>query len=307
MRFRFALYLTAALIPTLALADSHDPIPGKADPRIRSFPYNPANTMRLTTPGVNPVRIIFGEAEDPITVAGSLVVPPGDPKNPPTDWAARSAGRTLLLQPLHDNMPVSLLFVTTQKGDEQHNYVIELHVGTGDITNPHDATAYAQVAYTYPEAQAAEAAEARARAVRVIAESKVRTSLTQARFAAPRQWHYSKQGADCATMTPSGWNWISDDGHQTSLLFPPHMDGGSFFSRESDDDKNESLITPISTTTRAGTLVVLPGTYRQIVLRRGDKACALRNDAYDPIGTQPGGGTGTIAPDIIRTIRTTVR
>jgi type IV secretory pathway VirB9-like protein len=134
MRFRFTLFLTTALVPSLALADSHDPIPGKADPRIRSFPYNPANTMRLTTPGVNPVRIIFGEGEDPITVAGSLVVPPGDPKNPPTDWAARSAGRTLLLQPLHDNMAVSLLFVTTQKGDEQHNYVIELHVGTGDIT-----------------------------------------------------------------------------------------------------------------------------------------------------------------------------
>jgi type IV secretory pathway VirB9-like protein len=106
-------------------------------------------------------------------------------------------------------------------------------------------------------------------------------------------------------MTPAGTNWVSDDGSQTSLLLPPHMTGGAFFSRESDGDKNESLLTPIPTTTRVGTLVVLPGIYRQIVLRRGDKVCALRNDAYDPIGTQPGGGTGTISPDIIRTVRTT--
>src|SRR4051812_19671222 len=105
MSIRFALFLTAALVPTLALADSHDPVPGKQDPRIRSFPYDPNNTMRLTSPGINPVRVIFGEGEDPITVAGSLVIPTGDPKNPPTDWTATKAGRTLLLQPLHADMP----------------------------------------------------------------------------------------------------------------------------------------------------------------------------------------------------------
>lgn len=305
MRFRFALFLTAALAPSLAQANSHDPIPGKQDPRLRTFPYSPGNTMRLSTPGLNPVRVVFGDGSIPITIAGSLVSLGDDEKHPPTDWFAKGAGNTILLQPMHDDMPVSLLFVTTRKDDEQNNYVIELHVGPGDISNPADKDAYAQVAYTYPAMEAAAAADARARAARAVIEGKVRTSMTQARFAAPRQWHYSKQGADCDLMTPTGTNWISDDGSQTSLLFPPHMSVGAFYSRETDADKDWSLITPIPTTTRVGTLVVLPGIYRQIVLVHGDKGCALRNDAYDPVGKQPGGGTGTISPDIIRTIRTT--
>ena len=49
-----------------------------------------------------------------------------------------------------------------------------------------------------------------------------------------------------------------------------------------------------------GTLEVLPDVYKQIVLRRGDKVCALRADRFDPNGTQPGGGSGTISADVIR-------
>ena len=304
-RFRFALLLAAALAPSLALADSHDPIPGKQDTRIRTFPYSPGSTMRLTTPGVTPVRVVFADGAVPISIAGALVSLGNDQKDPANDWFVSGSGNTIMLEPQHDNMPVSLLSVTTQNGAEHDHYVIELHVGAGDIGNPDDKNAYAQVTYTYPAVEAAAVADARARAARAIVDGKVRTSLTQARFTAPRQWRYSKQGADCDTMTPTGTNWVSDDGNQTSLLLPPHMAGGAFFSRENDADKKESLITPIPTTTRVGTLVVLPGTYRQIVLRRGDKVCALRNDAYDPIGKQPGGGSGTISPDIIRTIRTT--
>jgi type IV secretory pathway VirB9-like protein len=316
MNMRFSLLLTAALLPSIALAeapppgisvvpkmDTHEPIPGKQDPRIRTFPYDPANTMRLTTPGLNPVRVVFADGSIPTTIAGALVSRGGTQQNqsPPTDWFATDAGNTMLLQPLHDNMPISLLFVTTRLEGEQSNYVIELHVGTGDITNPNDASAYAQVAYTYPKTSDPKAQKDR------IAEGKIQTSLTQARFSAPRQWHYSKQGADCATLTPSNRNWISDDGSQTSMLFPPHMTIGTVWSRQSDDDKDESMITPIPTTTRVGTLLVLPGVYKQIVLRLGVQSCAVRNDDYDGVGSQPGGGSGTISPDVIRTVRATRR
>lgn len=289
-----ALAATSALAaaPAHVPADPHEPIPGKEDPTLRTFPYDPAETMRLTSPGVVPMRIIFTDGSVPITEGGELVSV--NPKDAP-DWYASVAGNSLILQPRH-LMPPSILFVTTKRaeGAGTDNYVIELVVGTPD------KDVYYQVSYTYPGQAAAAAADARAKAMRIRTESKIRTSLTQARFNAPRQWHYSKMGADCATMVPTGWNWISDDGHQTTLLFPPHMAGAEIYSRESDDDKDESLITPIPTTTAVGTLDVLPSVYRQLVLRLGSKVCALRADHYDPIGTQPGGGSGTISADVIR-------
>ena len=278
-------------------ADKHDPIPGKEDRRIRTFPYDPANMMRLTSPGLTPVRVVFAEGTTITTVAGSLVIPEASKA---TDWFSNNEGNSLIFQPLHADIPPSIVFVTARNKDgAQENYVIELHVGTGDlITDAGDA--YAQVTFTYPAQQAAAAAEARARAFRIQTESKVRTSLTQARFSAPRQWHYSKMGQNCDVLTPSGWNWISDDGHQVAMLFPPHMQEAEFYSRQNDQDKNESLVTPVATTTAVGTLDVLPDVFRQIVLRRGKLVCALRADRYDPDGTQPGGGSGTISADVIR-------
>jgi hypothetical protein len=293
----------AADIPTVvvpAKPDKHDPIPGKGDPRIRTFPYDPGVTLRVRAPNIGvPVRLVFDTDEEPDAVGGQLVIP-NDPAKA-TDWSAIGSGNTLMLQPLHA-MPPSIMFITT-KGSQHRNYVVELRVGTDDISNPEAENAYDQVTYTYQQTPEA-SADARARYQRQQNEGKVRTSLTQARFSAPRQWHYSKMGADCATMTPSGWNWISDDGHQLSLLLPPHMAGSSIYSRESDDDKDEKLITPISTTTPVGTLLVLPDVYKQLLLRQnGRKVCALRDDRYDAIGTQPGSGSGTISPDVIRVIK----
>ena len=39
--------------------------------------------------------------------------------------------------------------------------------------------------------------------------------------------------------------------------------------------------------------VVVPSVQREMRLRRGGKVCALRNNAFDPIGMEPGGGDGT--------------
>jgi hypothetical protein len=49
---------------------------------------------------------------------------------------------------------------------------------------------------------------------------------------------------------------------------------------------------------------VVPSVQREMRLRRGGKVCALRNNAFDPIGRQSGAGDGTASPNVVRQVRT---
>ena len=49
---------------------------------------------------------------------------------------------------------------------------------------------------------------------------------------------------------------------------------------------------------------MVPGVQRDMRLRRGGKVCALRNNAFDPIGAEPGEGSGTISAEVVRRVRT---
>ena len=33
------------------------------------------------------------------------------------------------------------------------------------------------------------------------------------------------------------------------------------------------------------------------------EVCALRDNAFDPVGVEPGGGNGTLSPEVVRRVR----
>jgi type IV secretory pathway VirB9-like protein len=68
------------------------------------------------------------------------------------------------------------------------------------------------------------------------------------------------------------------------------------------DDK-EAVATTVNDTMRGGLRVVVPSVQHEMRLRRGGKVCALRNNAFDPIGRQPGSGDGTESPNVVRQVR----
>jgi type IV secretory pathway VirB9-like protein len=48
---------------------------------------------------------------------------------------------------------------------------------------------------------------------------------------------------------------------------------------------------------------MVPTVQREMRLRRGGKVCALRDNAFDPVGVEPSGGNGTASPEVVRRVR----
>ena len=94
---------------------------------------------------------------------------------------------------------------------------------------------------------------------------------------------------------------VFDDGVRTTLLFAPHAVLPEIYVIN--QDGKEAVATTVNDTTSGGLRVMVPSVQREMRLRRGGKVCALRDNAFDPIGSEPGGGNGTVSPDVVRRVR----
>ena len=283
--------------PTLAVVD---PAAGQKDSRIRATPYDPGQVVRLTSTGLSPLQVIFEEGERPVTIAGALVFT--DPKEA-KDWLARPSGNVLILQPLRA-MPPSVLFVrtTTADGKERH-YSFELRTRDGDLANTADPDAYMTVRLTYPPVptpEALAAARARREAVQAAAEDRaMRIRFARTGDMGPLNYNYDRRDPEgCPLLAPLS---VYDDGTRTTLLFAPHAVLPEVYVIN--QDGKEAVATTINDTTRTGLRVVVPTVQREMRLRRGGKVCALRDNAFDPVGTEPGGGNGTVSAEVVRRVR----
>jgi len=296
-----AVVLAALLLapgPALAVTD---PTPGTKDARVRSVAYDPQQVVRLTSTGLSPLQLIFESGEKPLTIAGVMVASkPEDAK----DWLARPSGNVLILQPLHQ-METSVLFVRTAASDgRERYYAFELHTREGNVADPADRAAYMTVAFHYapppptPEAMAAWRAR-RDQVAASRAEMAANARMANARASAPRNFAYDKRDPlGCPDLAPS---YVFDDGNRTTLVFPPHAVLPQLYVVNSDG--KEGIVTTINEATPNGLQVVVPSVHREMRLRRGGKVCAVRNNGFDPIGTEPGSGTGTISADVVRRVR----
>jgi type IV secretion system protein VirB9 len=306
IRFRAILLVATLLTPVFGLVlapwpamAAADPAPGPKDSRIRTTRYDPDQVVRLTSTGLSPLEVIFEAGEHPVTIAGAQVFT--DPKEA-KDWLARPSGNVLILQPLRTMEP-SVLFVRTAAADgEERHYAFELRTRDGSVADPADPDAYMTVRVIYPVTPGPDAIAA-ARARREAAADRALDS----RFALTdesgfRNYNYDKRDpAGCPPLAPLS---VFDDGTRTTLLFAPHAVLPEIYVVN--QDGKEAVATTVNDTTRGGLRVVVPAVQREMRLRRGGKVCALRDNAFDPVGGEPGGGGGTISPEVTRRVRMSV-
>jgi len=308
-RIRSLLLAATLLAPVPALAVI-DPVPGPRDSRVRSTPYDAQQVVRLTSTGLVPLQVVLEAGEKAVMIAGAMVQVIGDDgKIPETrDWLAKRSGNVLVLQPLRQMEP-SMLFVRSLAADgRERPYSFELRTRDGKITDASDHDAYMTVEFAYKHVPTPdEIAAWRARRDALVAargDQAVQARFAQAQLGFVNANYDKRDPVGCPLLAPvsiNGQPAISDDGHRTTLTFAPHTVLPEVYVINQDNKKANT--TTINETTADELRVIVPSVQRGLVLLRGGKVCAIRNNAFDTVGTQPGGGTGTISPDVVRQVR----
>ena len=235
-------------------------------------------------------------------IAGSHVV--SDPAKADAEgWFAKPSGNMLLLMPTKP-IEMTMLFVRTVTADgKDRHYTFELRNRKSTAGETVDPSTYVSVQFTYkarPDPDAIAAAQARRRTEQeAVAQRVVVNTLSQAASTGPFNTNYLKRDpVGCPVLAPV---YAFDNGVRTSLVFAPNTTLPEIYVLN--QDGKEAITTPIAAVSSMGLQIDIPGIFHEMRLRRGGKVCAIQNASYDPIGIQPGGGTGTISSDVVRAVR----
>lgn len=267
----------AAMLSTPVLA-LETPTGMSSDQRIRTVNYTPNDVVKVVGRYRASTQIEFAPNEEIVHVAiGDSV-----------SWEVAPARNILFLKPREKNPPTNLQVVTIRGNGDRRVYQFELRASEGAVTRN---DAYFVVRFRYPadeaERRRLEAAAKQAAAQRKWADKTL--SLHQA-YAA-RNYRYSAQGS--RALQP---DMIFDDGKVTTMTFNGNREIPAIYMIQSDGE--ETLI-PWDAR-QSGEVIVVHGTAREFRLRRGDDVLCIFNEAYDPVGVNP--GTGTTSPSVERVV-----
>lgn len=279
-RHVFGLAVAAALALTGPVAAVQVPHPGRADPRMKSIDYDPAQVVRIVGAFRTATEVLLGADETIVHVAL------GDS----SAWDVAAEKNILFLKPKVLRGLTNLLVTTTQTtsagNDQTRNYTFELATRAGSDAGRGAAT-YFQLRFRYPN-------DEKARVIEVIGaeETALRQKVTQFKLErgaleGTRNLAYSAQGS--ASLAPSE---VSDNGRFTVLRFPAAQPIPAIFALT--PDGSETLV-PFDV---RGEFVVVHAVAKELRLRRGREVACLWNDAYAPFGATT--GTQTATADVVR-------
>nr|WP_313015156.1 P-type conjugative transfer protein VirB9 [Brucella intermedia] len=279
MSFRSILLacgVVLAVSPALAL---DTPVGGSSDKRIRFVNYTPNDVVKVVGRYRASTQVEFDPGEEIAHVAiGDSVA-----------WEVAPAKNILFLKPREKNPPTNLQVVTIRHTGERRVYQFELQASEGDVRRD---DAYFVVRFRYPNDIAAlRKAEAAAQAA-AADRKKADEALSLHQTYGARNYRYSAQGS--RAIQPDA---IYDDGKVTTMRFAGNREIPAIYMVQSDG--KETLI-PWDAR-QSGEVVVIHGTAREFRLRRGGDVICIFNEAYDPVGVNP--GTGTTSPSVERVIR----
>ena len=272
-----AVVLAAAVMACTARAEL-SPLPAGFDPHVQRVAYNPLNVVRVVGSPTNSTQIIFKASEEITQVAiGNADA-----------WLAQPAGNLLFIKPIGITPSTNMQVVTKRPEGASRSYQFRL-VASRRGESGASATVYA-VRFTYPadeeKERAARAAEQSTSALQKTATAR----LTQAWAESPRNWRYVAKGS--TAIEPRE---VSDNGRQTAFRFPGAMRIPTIYAAAPDGSET---IVPY---TMVGDEAVVQTTGRSFTLRDGQEVLLVVNHGLDPVGRNPGTGTGS--PDIIRTVK----
>lgn len=254
------------------------PASAQQDNRVRFVNYQPYNITRIVGTIRSSVQVEFAPDEEIAHVAlGNTVA-----------WEVAPAGHILFLKPRENQPATNISVVTTRRDGSKRSYQMELVVRDGSVDAGQNT--YFYVKYRYP----ADEAERR----RLDDEAKKRAA--EAGYAdqvlgiheqyGPRNWRYSAQGT--AAIEPQA---VYDNGKVTTFAFSGNQEMPAIYIENSDG--TESLVPK----TVQGDLVLVHAISRKFILRRGSDTLCIFNQAYSPVGVDP--GTNTTSPSVERVVK----
>ena len=269
-RLIFPIALSLSLVgPVLAL---QQPSPGQHDARVRTVSYDPTNVVRVNGVIRASTQVMFGDDEEVAHVAiGDSVA-----------WEVAPAGSILFLKPREKHPPTNLQVVTTRADGRKRSYQFELSIAETTL-----ADSYFVVRFAYPGDEIE-----RRRAEAAVRNSERGGALIDQTFDlhhayGARNWRFSAQGS--VDLEPEA---VFDDGKETTFRFAGNREVPAIYLINSDG--SESLV-PKDV---RGALVVVHTTAREFRLRKGNIVLCIFNEAFDPVGINP--GTNTTSPSIER-------
>jgi type IV secretion system protein VirB9 len=268
------LFLACALLLSANAAQAVEtPRPGKADARVRTIDYDPAQVVHVAGVYRSAIQILFGEDESILHVAV------GDA----TAWDVAAEKNILFIKPKAAHGLTNLIVTTARPNGTTRNYTFELSTRA----RGERASLYV-LRFRYPDDLRAAASAAISAEEQALLAKLVALKLERGVVEGTRNLAYRVQGA--ATLQPSE---VSDNGRFTVLRFPAGQPIPAVY--EVTPDGTESLV-PFDV---RGEFVVIHDTARQFRLRRGRDVLCIYNEG--PTGYGAGLGTNTASPDVDRT------
>ncbi|MDO9712347.1 TrbG/VirB9 family P-type conjugative transfer protein [Paracraurococcus lichenis] len=318
----------AAILASPALAMVDPPACSAAgDPRVRCAPYDEVQVYRVPARVGAHVTILFAEGSTILDPAGAMIAArkEGD-DNKPKEWQIVPDANTLQLQALRSDLPSTVMTVPVQMRDGKVlNHLFQLDALApnpgkagaallSETDEPDEAKRKAANAdtmlllrFSYTAQQnppprpapriAVDGSPAQPAAVQT--SNRLAGTLRQEAFYGPhpRNWQYIARG-DAETQPLE----ISDNGLDTVVRFDVGLPVPNVYKSETgkcDGAESEALVTR---DTLGPGLFRIHGTFPVLCFRRTPtKATEVRNIGFDPYGANP--GTGTISPNIVRTVR----
>jgi type IV secretion system protein VirB9 len=250
------------------------PEAGRADARIKTVDYDPAQVVRLIGVFRTATQIVFAPEEQVQHVAL------GDS----SAWDVAADKNVLFLKPKAKGAPTNLI-VTTERGAQTRSYIFEL-VTRSAAARRRDS--YFVLRFRYPADEQARAETVVSAAAAALERRVTALKLERGAVEGPRNLAYSLQGP--GDLEPSE---VSDNGRFTVLRFPGAQAVPAIYTVS--PDGSEAL----AAFDVRGEFVVVHGVSPGLRLRRGRQVLCISNDAYRP----PGAPTGTLtaARDVART------
>ncbi|MGB3386725.1 MAG: P-type conjugative transfer protein VirB9 [Pseudaminobacter sp.] len=274
-------FLAVAVVTLLAIEPARAleiPTSAQQDNRVRFVNYQPYNITRVVGTIRSSVQVEFAPDEEIAHVAlGNTVA-----------WEVAPAGHILFLKPRENQPATNISVVTTRRDGSKRSYQMDLVVRDGSVDAGQNT--YFYVKYRYP------ADEAKRRRL----EEEARKRAAEAGYAdqvlgiheqyGPRNWRYSAQGS--GSIEPQA---VYDNGKVTTFAFSDNQEMPAIYIENSDG--TESLVPK----TVQGDLVLVHAISRKFILRRGSDTLCIFNEAYSPVGVDP--GTNTTSPSVERVVK----
>lgn len=270
--------VAAALVVTCPGYAEQSPRPGGYDPHVHLVAYNRMNVVRIVGSPTNSTEITFAPGETITQVAI------GDAEC----WLAQPAGNLLFIKPTEVRLPTNMQVVTRTPAGDTRSY--QFHLIAAQRSPEQGTRAMFAVTFTYPGDERAARGAERARAEAAAREREAEAELSSAWAIGPRNWRYVAQGS--RQIEPAE---VSDNGRQTAFRFPGNMRVPAIYTVA--PDGSETIVPH----TMIGDEAVIQTTAGMFILRDGQEVLRIVNQGFDPVGRNPGTGTGT--PDLTRTIR----